>query len=35
MDDPVSPWNVREVILDNGRGSGVVTARWQLCRDAD
>jgi tetratricopeptide (TPR) repeat protein len=32
-DDPVSPWNVREVILDTGYHSAVATGRWQLCLD--
>ena len=32
-DDPSSPWSVRELILDNGRGSALATKRWQLCLD--
>jgi hypothetical protein len=32
-DDPVIPWNVREVILDTGHTSALATGRWQLCLD--
>jgi hypothetical protein len=32
-DETVSPWNVREGILDTGRGSALATGRWQLCLD--
>jgi hypothetical protein len=32
-DDPTSPWNVRELILNTGYGSALATGRWQLCLD--
>jgi CHAT domain len=32
-DDPVSPWNVRELILDTSYHSALATGRWQLCLD--
>jgi CHAT domain len=31
--DPVEPWNVRELILDTGRGSALALGRWQQCLD--
>jgi hypothetical protein len=32
-DETAIPWNVREVILETGRGSALATGRWQLCLD--
>jgi hypothetical protein len=32
-DDPVSPWNVREGILDTGYQSALAMGMWQLCLD--
>jgi len=34
-DETVIPWNVRELILDTGRGSAGATGQWQLCLDLD
>jgi tetratricopeptide (TPR) repeat protein len=31
--DPVNPWNVREVILNAGYGSALALGRWQQCLD--
>ena len=31
--ETVSPWNVREVILDTGRDSALALGRWQQCLD--
>jgi tetratricopeptide (TPR) repeat protein len=31
--DPVDPWNVREVILGTGRDSALALGRWQQCLD--
>jgi CHAT domain len=31
--ETVNPWNVREVILDIGRGSALALGRWQQCLD--
>jgi hypothetical protein len=31
--DPVSSWNVREVILDTGYQSALALGRWQQCLD--
>jgi tetratricopeptide (TPR) repeat protein len=32
-DDPVSPWNVRELILDTGHTSALALGQWQQCLD--